>query len=183
MPESAPSSSSALVTIPSSQDTARSARVNLVSSYFPSAEFVQSQLEIPSSAQVYPEELSHVPFPFQYDLDLEDLFSGTCDPCHSESLPPSNSTHDQSGRLSMGHSVQPYQQWLPVDPNTQIIPQPILSYASASSTRTFPGNSEIDIFAEIAGSSGSHLTAPNDGTGISTLPFPAYDVGGYYMCQ
>ena len=169
MPESAPSC--AHDTIPSPQDTARAARVNLVTSYFPSAEFVQSQLEIPSSAQVYPEELSHVPFPFQYDLDFnsqalaEDVFSLTCDPYHF--LPPSSST--QSGRLSMEHRVEPHQQWLRMDPNIPIIPQTILSYASS----TYTGNSDNDIFAEITGS--SHLTPPNDGT------FPTYDANSYYM--
>ena len=76
----------------------------------------------------------------------------------------------------MENSVEPpYQQWLPVEPNTQ---QPILSYLSNASTFQVPGYSENDIYAasEIVGSSHFTMTSENDGYG-TTLPqaFPTYD--------
>jgi hypothetical protein len=159
------------------QDTA----VDLASPYFLPDDFVHSLL--PPSAPVYlgaEPSSSHVPIPFQYDLDFnsqalaEDIFSSTYyDPsCHF--IPPSTST--QAGRLNM----EPYQQWLPVDPNSHIFPRPqpipSLSYDFNASS-SFPGNSDNDIFADIAGSSAS-----NDGTG-TTLPFPtsSYDANSYYL--
>lgn len=177
--ESAPSSPH--VTTP--QDT----EVNLASSYFPPADFVHSQ--IPASAPVYPgaePQASHVPVSFQYDLDdfnssqVEDIFSLRYDPsCHF--LPPSSSTQ---ARLNMEHTVEPYQQWLPVDSNTRnLIPQPSLSYVSNASS-TFPGISDNGItYAEIAGF--SHLTmttseSANDGA-TTLVPFPTYDANSYYM--
>jgi hypothetical protein len=182
--------SSLHVTTP--QDTA----VNVASSYLP-GDFVHSQ--IPASDPVYVgADPSHVPISFQYDLDdfnsqAEDIFSltnnnpyqsyGRYDPsCHF--LPPSSST--QAGRLSMDHSVEPHQQWLPVDANTQnlIIPQPItMSYvvSNGSASSTYPGNSGNGIYDGIAGSSHLTISSANDGTGATLVPFPTYNPNSYYM--
>lgn len=190
--ESAPSSLH--VTTPQDME------VNLASSYscFPPADFVHSQIPA-SSAPVYlgsDSEHSQVPISFQYDLDDftsqgEDIFSLTYDPSYHFLLPsPSRSSSTQAGRLSMEHSVEPYQRWLPVDMNTHnsLIPQPsILSYVSNASP-TFPGpcNPDNGIYAEIAGS--SHLTmtrtvseSANDGTGTTLVPFPTYNANNYCM--
>ena len=142
-------------------------------------------------------EPSHVPISFQYDFDFldfsgqaEDAFSLTTDPCQSESYSRYESPYDPSyhflplssstERLTTGmeHSVEQYQPWLQVDPNTHFIPQPYVSNASASST--FPGNSgsHNEIYAEIAGSSHLSMTSANDSTG-TTLSFATYDDNNY----
>ena len=158
------------------QDTA-----NLASSYFPPVDFDQIpvlptrvhretgpfEFEIPFQ---YPFEFE---VPFHYDLEFNNR-SRSEDNILSEFLPPSSST----GSLSMECDVHPYQLQQSLDPNTQIIPQPISPYAS----NTSPGNSHSDIYAETTGSSEYHLmTSANDRT---TLPFPKYDANyphSYYM--
>ena len=172
--ESAMASSSLHVTTRTPQDT-----VNLASSEscFTPSELVHSQ--IPASARE--PESSHVPNPFQYDL--EEFFSLANNPSQSyappyQFLPPSSTT----GRLSIGHNAELYQHWLPVDPNLNT-PQPSIPPYLSNASSTFPGNSanDLDIYAEIVGSSHltTRMTSGNDGT-QTTLPFPAYDANNLH---
>ena len=169
------------------QDTVHSA------SYFPPANF-----EIPVSTRVYcgtePSRAQIIPSQYHdgpnFNSQLEDntlpLANNPCRSCGRYD-PPSSST----GSLNMERAVDPYQFEQLLDPSTQpeaqyfndgFIPQRILPYVSNPSSIS-PGDS-YDIYAEITGSSESHLTMMSGNEEI-TLPIPIYESNNphisYYM--
>jgi hypothetical protein len=150
-----------------------------LASHFPVANFDHFQTQV--STRVYHgTEPSQARVPFQYGPDFnsqpeDNILSLANNPCHSCGRydPPSSST----GSLSMEYGVDPYQLQQLLDPNTQyfidsFIPQPSTSIppyvsnaSSISPASVNSYNDSADIYAEITGSSESHLT----------LPFPNYD--------